>query len=203
MIRRLGAGAAVAAAMLAAGQAAAQVDVVGGGLATACAAAAKAGESSNRAEQVCTQALDHELLVPRDRAGTFVNRGIIKLRGQRYDQAMKDFDTAIRYQSNLAEAYVNRAAARIGLRQYSLSLSDIDNALMLDVKEPEKAYYNRAVAHEWLDDYKAAWLDYNKALEIAPTWDLPRQQLVRFSVSHPIEALPVVDLPPAPATPKS
>jgi tetratricopeptide (TPR) repeat protein len=202
MIKPLACGAAAAAALLCAGTAAAQqVDVFGGGLAEACAAAAKAGEATNQAEQICTQSLDHEMLVPRDRAGTFVNRGIVKLRGKQFAAAMSDFDTAIRYQSNLAEAYVNRAAARIGLQQYALSLSDIDNALILNVKEPEKAYYNRAVAHEYLDDYKAAWLDYSKALEIAPAWDLPRQQLVRFSVSHPIEALPVVDLPPAPAKP--
>src|SRR5207248_2511994 len=111
-------------------------------------------------------------------------------------EAAKDFDTAIRYQSSLAEAYVNRAAARIGLHQFAASLSDIDNALSLGVKEPEKAYYNRAVAHEWLDDYKSAWIDYQKAIELAPGWDLPRQQLARFTVNHPIEALPVV---PAPA----
>jgi tetratricopeptide (TPR) repeat protein len=203
MIKPLATGiaAAAAAALLCAGQANAQVDVFGGGLAEACAKAAKSGETTPAAEQVCTQALDREMLIPLDRAGTYVNRGILKLRGRRYDEAIRDFDTAIRYQASLAEAYVNRAAARIGIRQYGQSVSDIDNALMLDVKEPEKAYYNRAVAHEYLDDYKDAWLDYRKALEIAPTWDLPRQQLVRFSVSHPIEALPVVDLPPAPVKP--
>jgi len=195
MNRVLAAGIAAAAAALCAGQARAQVDVFGGGLAEACAKFAKAGDTSSNAETVCTQAIDREMLAPLDRAGTYVNRGIVKLRSQRYEAAMKDFDTAIRYQSGLAEAYVNRAAARIGLHQYGLSLSDIDNALMLNVKEPEKAYYNRAVAHEYLDDYKAAWLDYRKAVEIAPYWDLPREQLVRFSIHHPIEALPVVDAP--------
>ena len=190
------------AALGGAGAAQAQVDVTGGGLALACAQAAKAGESLPRFEQTCTESIEKEMLVPLDRAGTYVNRGVIKLRGQRYDDAVKDFNVAIRYQPTLAEAYVNRAAARIGLRQYGDSLSDINNALQLNVKEPEKAYYNRAVAHEYLDDFKDAWLDYKKALEIAPDWDLPRQQLARFTVSHPIEALPVVDLPAAAQGPR-
>jgi tetratricopeptide (TPR) repeat protein len=201
MIKLLAGGLVAAAAVLCAGHASAQVDVFGGGLAESCAKLAKDGDSSGKAEQVCTEALEREMLVPLDRAGTYVNRGIVKLRGHRYELATKDFDTAIRYQSNLAEAYVNRAAARIGLHQYGQSLSDTDNALMLNVKEPEKAYYNRAVAHEYLDDYKSAWLDYSKALAIAPDWDLPRQQIARFTVSHPIEALPVVDLPAAAVKP--
>jgi tetratricopeptide (TPR) repeat protein len=184
MNRHLAAGIVAVAALVCAGRAAAQVDVLGGGLAEACATAAKAGDSTGRAEQVCTQALERELLVPRDRAGTYVNRGIIKLRGQHYDAAMTDFDTAIKYQSNLAEAYVNRGAARIGAHRFGESISDFNTALDLGVKEPEKTYYNRALAHEWMDDYKAAWLDYSKALELAPDWDLVKQQLARFTVSH-------------------
>lgn len=189
-------------ALAAAGTARAQVDVTGGGRAAACAKAAKDGESAPRFEQACTDSIEREMLIALDRAGTYVNRGIIKLRGERYAEAVKDFDIAIRYQPTLAEAYVNRAAALIGLRDYRRSVADIDNALMLNVKEPEKAYYNRAVAHEYLDDYKDAWLDYRKAQEIAPDWDLPRQQLARFTVSHPIEALPVVDLPNGGQAPK-
>jgi tetratricopeptide (TPR) repeat protein len=182
--RAFAAAAVFAALTVTAGPALAQVSVIGGGLATACAQAAMNGESSRAAEQTCTDSLTTELLAPLDRAGTYVNRGIIKLRNRRYDAAMEDFDTAIRYQSNLAEAYVNRAAARIGAHRFAESLSDIDNALQLGVKEPEKAYYNRAVAHEWLDDYKAAYLDYRKALELAPDWQLVKDQLARFTVSH-------------------
>lgn len=191
---------ATAGLLLAASPAAAQaVDVWGGGLASACSAAAQGDSDSVKDEDVCTASLDKELLTPLDRAGTYVNRGVIKLRGKRYDEAIKDFDTAIRYKSNLAEAYMNRAAAHIALRQFGVSLGDIENALTLGVKQPEKAYYNRAVAYEEMDDYKDAWLDYQKAIELAPDWSLPRQQLARFTVSHPIEALPTVE---APAHPK-
>jgi tetratricopeptide (TPR) repeat protein len=160
-------------------------------LASGCSQAAQAALATPQAEELCTRSLNEEQLAPLDRAGTYVNRGVIRLRNRRYDEAIVDFDTAIRYKPNLAEAYVNRAAARIGLLRFNDALSDLDNALMLDVKEPQKAWYNRAVAHEYLDDYKDAYFDYQKAIALAPDWSLPRQQLARFSVSHPLEALPV------------
>src|SRR5512143_332226 len=180
---------ALAAVLLAAGSAAAQVEVVGGTQATACAQAAKDGLSGPQYEKICTQSIENELLVPLDRAGTYVNRGIIKMRGKAYADAIKDFDTAIKYQSNLAEAYVNRAAARIGAHQFRDSLADTQNALMLGVKEPQKAYYNRGLANEWLDDYEAAYADYQKALALAPDWQLVKDQLARFSVNHAQSAL--------------
>ena len=193
------------AALGAADPAAAQsVDVWGdGGLAKQCSDAARDGLAGARYEKICTDSIDTELLVPLDRAGTYVNRGIIKMRDKRYDEAIKDFDTAIKYKSSLAEAYANRAAALVGERNFRASLPDFDNALLLGVNEPEKVYYNRAVAYEWLDDYKNAYLDYTKAVSIAPDWALPRQQLARFSVNHPIEALPVVPSPSAPPGPQS
>ena len=158
--------------------------VTGGGLAEACSKAALSGESLPRFEQMCTTAIDTESLVPLDRAGTYVNRGIIKLRGQRYIEAIADFDTAIRYKPDLAEAYVNRGAACIGARRFADGVANLDKALALGVKEPEKAYYNRALAYEWLDNAKAAYLDYTKAAELAPDWDLVKQQLQRFKISH-------------------
>lgn len=175
--------AAAAGVLCMAGQAQAAVTVTGDGFAKACSEAAKAGQSAYSYEQICTEALG-DLLPARDRAGTYVNRGIIKLRRQAYVDAIKDFDTAIRYQPDLAETYVNRGAADIGVRHFPESVADLNKALELGVQEPEKAYYNRAVAYEWMDNVKAAYLDYQKAIELAPDWDLVKQQLARFTVSH-------------------
>jgi len=52
------------------------------------------------------------------------------------------------------------------------------------VREPEKAYYNRALAEEGLDDEKSAYVDYQQALVLNPDWDPPRQELLRFTVTH-------------------
>ena len=184
-MKRLIAGLAAAAgvaALAGAGPARASVTVIGGGLAEACSKAALAGRSDLRDEDTCTQALDTELLTARDKAGTFVNRGIMKLRRGEMGEALKDFDVAVRFEPKLGEIYVNRGAALIGEHRYADGLADVNRGLALGVEEPAKAYYNRALADEGLDDIKSAYFDYQKAVELSPEWDAPKQQLTRFHV---------------------
>ena len=178
----LGLGAVLLAAS--AGGAHAAVTVIGGGMAQACSQAAVSGESDVKFERVCTEALESEFMVARDRAGTYVNRGVLKLRRGDYKQAAQDFSSAVRVMPEMGEAYVNRGAASIGQHRYAESLTDINKALSLGVEEPAKAYYNRALAYEGLDDAKSAYFDYRKAIEIQPDWNAPKEQLTRFSVSH-------------------
>ena len=177
-------GAAAALLLASAGASHAAVTVIGGGMAQACSQAAFSGESDYRFEKVCTEALNEEFMGPRDRAGTLVNRGVLKLRRGEYSQASLDFDAAVKMEPKLGEAYVNRGAASIGQHHYAESLSDINKALALGIEEPAKAYYNRALAYEGLDDVKSAYFDYQKALEIQPDWSAPKEQLTRFTVSH-------------------
>lgn len=187
MKRLIGALVATAAATVlaaSAGQAHASVTVIGGGLAEACSKATLSGASAYKFEQLCTNALETELLSPRDKAGTYVNRGIMKLRRSEWDQALKDFDVAAKYKPDLGEIYVNRGAVLIAQHRYADGLSDINRGISLGVEEPEKAYYNRALAYEGLDDIKSAYFDYQKAAELAPTWDAPKQQLTRFHVTR-------------------
>jgi tetratricopeptide (TPR) repeat protein len=157
--------------------------VIGGGLADACSRFALDGRSDDYSLSTCTYALETESLVKRDRAATLVNRGVIQLRRKAFGAANRDFDTAIRLQPALGEAFVNRGAALIAQRRWQEGLTDIDKGLALGADEPEKAYFNRALAWEGLDDMAAAWRDYNKALEIAPGWDAPRKELARFTVT--------------------
>jgi tetratricopeptide (TPR) repeat protein len=173
-----------ATALAAAGGAKAAVTVIGGGLAEACSKAALSGLADQKFEAICTQSLESEFMGPRDRAGTYVNRGVLKLRRGAYEAAAKDFDVAVNIKPDLGEIYVNRGAAEIGMRRYSQGLSDINKALALGVEEPEKAYYNRALAEEGLDDLKAAYFDYQKALELKPDWAPPKVQLSRFTVHN-------------------
>ena len=172
------------AALLAATGAKASVTVIGGGLAEACSKAALAGKSDPNSERTCTTALETEMLSPRDRAGTFVNRGVLKLRRGSFESATKDFNVALQLRPTMGEAYVNRGAASIGEHRYADSLPDLNKAISLGVEEPAKAYYNRALAYEGMEDAKSAYFDYQKALEIQPEWDLPKQQLTRFTVTR-------------------
>ena len=160
------------------------VTVIGGGMARECSLAALNGESETRYETICTQALESELMSLRDRAGTYVNRGILKLRRKEFASAQYDFNRAIETKPDLGEAYVNRGAAAVGAKRYADGLADLNKALELGVEEPEKAYYNRALAFEGLDDLKAAYFDYKKAVELKPDWDMPQKELARFTVER-------------------
>lgn len=177
-------GAFAGAVMTAQGATAQSVTVLGGGMARQCSNAALAGESDRKFEALCTVAVETEMLSQRDRAGTYVNRGVMKLRRSEFGPARADFDKAVELKSDLAEAYVNRGAAYVGARRYAEGLADLNRALELGVDEPEKAYYNRALAHEGLDDMKAAYFDYRKAVELSPEWDAPKRELARFTVER-------------------
>ncbi|MBP7704958.1 MAG: hypothetical protein KA105_06690 [Caulobacter sp.] len=176
--------ASIAAAALPAGPASAAAFVIGGGMADACSQAAVQGRDDRASLDTCTVALESQPLVGRDRAGTLVNRGVIHLRRKAFIDARRDFDAALRLEPQLGEAFVNRGAAYIAERRYSEGVAEIDRGLALGADEPEKAYFNRALAWEGLDDMKAAWLDYQKALELRPDWEAPRRELARFSISR-------------------
>jgi tetratricopeptide (TPR) repeat protein len=157
--------------------------VLGVGLANVCSRAAIEGRSDLRSIDTCTTALETQAMGPRDRAGTYVNRGILKLRRKAYDDARGDFATALRLEPDLGEAYVNWGASLIAEKRYAEGLSEIDRGLALGVDEPEKAWFNRAIAFEGLNDPKSAYFAYRKAAELAPDWQEPQLQLTRFSVS--------------------
>jgi len=176
--------AAVGAGLMVATEARASVTVIGGGLAEACSRAALAGHSEYRYEAACTQSIEQEQLNSRDRAGTFVNRGILKLRRLDFVAATKDFNQAVKVKPDLGEAYVNRGAAFIGQHRYADGLTDLNKGIELGIEEPAKAYYNRALAYEGLDDIKSAYFDYQKAVELSPDWPAPKQELARFHVEH-------------------
>lgn len=167
-----------------AGESQAATTVLSNGLASFCSHFAEEGRDDNEALRTCDLALETEAMRRRDRAGTLVNRGIIRMRRKEYRDARVDFDTALRLEPAMGEAWVNRGAVLVAEKRYAEALVQIDKGLELGADEPEKAYYNRALAHEGLDDIKAAYLDYLKALELKPDWDIPAKDLTRFTVSQ-------------------
>jgi tetratricopeptide (TPR) repeat protein len=179
-LKRVIAGAVAVAAMSFGLESRASVTVIGGGLAEACSKAALSGKADVRLEQACDDALDKETLNSRDRAGTFVNRGVLKMRRMRWAEATRDFNEAVRLSPKMGEAYVNRGAVSIGEHRYADSLKDLNKGLELGVEEPAKVYFNRALAYEALDDTKSAYFDYQKAVELNPAWEAPKNELVRF-----------------------
>jgi tetratricopeptide (TPR) repeat protein len=182
----------LAAAALAAGSAApaqAAVQIIGGGLGKSCYEIAKSmqngGPAPDRAIEVCSNALSGEPLSMRDRAATLVNRGILYMSRKQYALALADHTRAAQIRPDLGAAYVNQGASLIALDRPSEGIAAIDKGLALNSQEPEKAYYNRAFARELMGDVKGAYVDFSKAAELKPNWELPRKELQRFTVSRP------------------
>ncbi|HYD73846.1 MAG TPA: tetratricopeptide repeat protein [Candidatus Binatia bacterium] len=157
------------------------VTVVAGSLASACYDHARNELSSSRAIDECTGALG-EGLDTHNRAGTYVNRGIIFMNRGTYDRALADFDQALALEPTLAEGHINRGAVLLVQHDYAGAIAAIDRGLALNPEDPSRAYYNRGVAHEELGQVREAYRDYRRAAELAPTWDEPRTELARFRV---------------------
>lgn len=170
------------AALFAAGRAHAAVTVFANDTAKACYMAAKLGDPTQRGLDDCTDAIVGSPMSAHDLAGTYVNRGVVYMIHGLYRPAQTDFEVALKLDKTLGEAYVNHGAALIAQRHYAEGIAEIDRGLPLRPDEPEKAYYNRGIADEALDDVKQAYFDYLKASELKPGWAAPKTELARFTV---------------------
>jgi tetratricopeptide (TPR) repeat protein len=161
------------------------VTLTGGELTRLCAEAARSETLLAGSERFCTAALQHDDNVGRGLAGVYVNRGVLRMRGQALSSANADFETALSIDASLGEAWVNRGAARLAAGRWSDGLSDLDHGLALSPEEPEKAFYNRGLARERLNDLPGAYADYSEAARLAPSWSAPQVELQRFHVVAP------------------
>jgi tetratricopeptide (TPR) repeat protein len=166
----------------AAGEARAVVIVVGGGLGSQCYATAEYGDPF-KAFDLCTRALADQEMSVRDRAATYVNRSVVRLRVHDYTGAMADCDLSIARAPTIGEAYVNRGAALLNLNKPQEALVDLNKAITLGLDKVHLAYYNRGVAKEKLNDARGAYTDYKKALELDPTFAMAAEELKRFTVT--------------------
>jgi tetratricopeptide (TPR) repeat protein len=135
--------------------------------------------------QTCSKAIAESHATKGEQASAFLNRGVLRLARGEHEQAIADFDMALKIQPNLSVAYNDRGIAQSALRRFAKAEADFTQALALSPSHPEQVLFNRAMAYEDLGDLKRAYLDYRKAAELAPSWDKPAKELARFSVSRP------------------
>lgn len=131
----------------------------------------------------CDAALTAGDLSNYDMVATHVNRGILRLRRGRIDEAVADFDRAVALDPNQPEAYLNKGAARIRQENPSEAAQLFTVALAHNTHRPAIAHYGRAVAYEALGNIREAYADYRAASELAPNWAQPRADLQRFRVA--------------------
>lgn len=169
--------------LLCAPTAIAQVTVIGGGMATECYESAKLRRSNVSAGiKICTRALEVESMNVSNRAATYTNRGVLRMRSGRYDAALNDYSISKRLKPDVGAAWLNEGAALIFKKDFSAALTSLNQAIALDTKDLYAAHYNRAIAREQTGDVKGAFQDFQRVLELYPEFEPAKRQLTRFSV---------------------
>ena len=174
----------LSAIVLGAVPATAAVTVLGAGPAQTCYDVAENGGDYAEGIAQCTSALEDSTLSVRDRAATFVNRGVLHLGRHELSTGFKDIDSGIALDPMLADGYVDRGAASIALGHYDDALNDLNKGIELGPARPYVAYYDRAIVERHNDDFRAAYYDLRKALELKPDFDLALREIKDYHVYH-------------------
>lgn len=183
-------GAALAVATLAAGspaRAMESVSVLGTDPAATCATAAAEAIRSSAVVAgglaACDDAIKHSASTRSELAADYLNRSVLRLVAQDYARAISDDTLALNLNGDLPEAFINRGVALSAQKRFADAVDDFGHALTLNPQHPSQVYFDRGLAREDLGDLKAAYLDYLKAAQLDPTWDRPKAELSRFTVT--------------------
>jgi tetratricopeptide (TPR) repeat protein len=119
-----------------------------------------------------------------NRAATYTNRGVLRMRSGDYDGALSDYGIAKNMKPELGAIWLNEGAAFIFLKDFDSALVSLDKAIELDSQELYAAYYNRAIARENTGDLAGAYADFQKTVELNPDFERAKWQLTRFTVTN-------------------
>ena len=130
--------------------------------------------------RACNDALRYDSLSKKDKAATYINRGIHHTRAGNHSAALADFESALGLYPDLAEAFLNRGNTYIFLGNFADALSEYERALELGTKDPHAAYFNKGLAYEAMRNLTKAYESFQKANELQPEWALPIERLKRY-----------------------
>lgn len=176
----LAAGAAIFAFPLSAAQSA--VITVGGPLSRLCYEAALAHDDRQSAIDGCTRSLNEEPLLRGDRAGTYVNRGILEMNRGDDVEADADFNAALALDRDLPDAWLNKGFIRLRRGNGREALPLLEEGLKHNPDRRALAIFARGVAYEQMGEFDSAYADLKRAHEIEPGWALPSKYLSRYRV---------------------
>jgi Flp pilus assembly protein TadD len=110
-----------------------------------------------------TELLGHALQVKKDNYLALNYSGLSMLLDGKAQEAINQFNKAIRVKPDFAEAYKNRGNAYYKLEQYQRSIEDYNETIRMK-PDFDEAYINRGNAHLMLEQYQLALDDYDKAI---------------------------------------
>jgi tetratricopeptide (TPR) repeat protein len=130
--------------------------------------------------QNCTAALQYQYLRKRDRVATHVNRGILQAANQGYEDALDDFNIAIKMDDERSEAFISRGNLLFTARYFQKAIADYSRALELESRFHKIAYTNRGMAYENIEQLDKAEADYRQAILLDPEFEIPQQKLQKL-----------------------
>lgn len=157
--------------------------------------------------QLCTLAIQQSGVDRVNTAANYNNRGVLHFAAGNNDAALSDFTEAARMDDTLVFAHINRGNLLNLREQWAEAIAAFDRAIELGippgpgstgnaadlsesskawhsraVRELARAHFNRGIAHENLQRFREAYVDYLRASELAPDWEDPQRELQRFEV---------------------
>jgi lipoprotein NlpI len=111
----------------------------------------------------------------------FYSRGNAYYEKENYDQAIQDYNQAVRLNPSQASAFSNRGVAYASKGDYDSAIENYDEAIRLNPNHAD-ALYNRGNAYKHNKDYDRAILDYDQVIRLNPNHDgaYSNRGLVRF-----------------------
>lgn len=110
--------------------------------------------------------------------------GVSSLNRGKIEEAMVDFNRAIKLDPQRAPGFMGRANTFNVNGQYREAIADYDTAIEIDASQAE-AYANRAIAYSHLKEYEKAIADYEKCLQLDPKIDNPPSIWKRLFSNEP------------------
>lgn len=156
----------------------------GVGLAHDCYIYAKIGNQPHDGVIACSESLKREMLSRSDRAATHDNRGVLLAAVRRVDEAVWDFNQAIKLDPTLGDPHVNLGSVLIRKGRYQEALDSINRGLDLGMSFAHIGYFDRGVAYEMMGKFKEAYFDYKKVLELEPNYAPATERLKYFTVTR-------------------
>jgi len=126
---------------------------------------------NGREEQVAPESRLCAARLPSNDAFASFSSGDAKKNSGRYDEAIEDYDQAIRVEPNYAKAYNNRGLAYYHKHDYDRAIAEFNQAITLDPNYAD-AYNNRGLAYYAKRDMDKALADYDQAIKLDSTFAL-------------------------------
>jgi tetratricopeptide (TPR) repeat protein len=167
----------VAALLLCASTAFAQISVIGNSYARSCYIEA-IGDGANA--DPCDKSLEGEMLIGRDLAATYVNRAVVRTNAGNLAAALTDLRRAESLRPDLGEIYASRGNVLFYQNSFEEALAQYDRGIAAGMQKLHAAHYDRGLALERLGRIEEAKDAYRQSIALAPEFALAKTRLLMF-----------------------